>query len=195
MNTGWLPLSLVVWLCLGCAGITPGITAKEEPSLIHLWKTYVHCRESHDPYQMWADSRLLAESAHSIRPQQPSRPLPDIVAQLVSELPSRLSVDPDAMAADCLLRAGQAARVRSRPKLAMAFFRLITGTYPADQYGYYVEQASRMLVEEELVDHPIGRSPEMIRMFDWQHQPLRPEESQGAHPLVDEFRVWRRLDN
>jgi hypothetical protein len=156
---------LIALLGSGCAAFDPGVKAQEQPSLMPLWNTYVHCRESHDPDRMWADSRRLREAARKMTQPQPSLWLSEALGYAVSEMPSRLSVDPNAMAADCSLRAGRAARDHNRLRLAVTLFNHIAATYPVERYGYYVDRASRMLGEEALIGRPKSLLRETTPLF------------------------------
>lgn len=116
---------------------------------------YGHCRASHDLDAMWADSHQLRQAADSLRAQQLLQILPEVLEKVLEKLPSRWSVDPDAMAADCSLRAGLIAQEKGRPRLAQALFRLVAMTYAVDRYAYYIEQASQQLQEyERIADAP-----------------------------------------
>lgn len=162
MGVLWLCGALIAVLGFGCAMVDPGANVGEQPFLMHLWKAYVHCRESQDPDLLWADSQRLREAARILKRPQPSPWLSRVTTHATSELPLRLSVDPTAMAVDCSLKAGRAARDHNRPRLAMTLFHQIAETYPVDRYGYYINQASRMLQETDVIGLSMGPSFEAM---------------------------------
>jgi hypothetical protein len=73
--------------------------------------------------------------------------LPQSVQRLIEEPPSRLSVDPGAMALACALRAGVAAQMEGRTQLAAEFFGFILSKDQELPYTYYVTQARLGLAE------------------------------------------------
>jgi hypothetical protein len=150
MTYGWPLCALTMWVLVGCTSVDDRLGMQQNASVISLWEIYGHCRASHDPDTMWTDSHQLRQVARSLSAQQSLQILPEVLERLLWRLPSRWSVDPDALAADCSLRAGLAAQERGRPKLADALFRLIATTYPTERYAYYIEQASRHLQKHEL---------------------------------------------
>jgi hypothetical protein len=164
--------SLIAVLGFGCAMVDPGANVGEQPSLMHLWETYVHCRESRDPDRMWADSQRLREAARILKRRQPSPWLLGVMTYGTSELPLRLSVDPDAMAVDCSLKAGRAARDQNRPRLAVTLFHQIANTYPVDRYGYYIHLASRMLQERDVIGLSMSHSFEALSALGSTGDPL-----------------------
>lgn len=172
MGVRWLCGSLIAVLGFGCAMVDPGANVREQPFLMHLWKTYVHCRESRDPDLLWADSQRLREAARILKRPQPSPWLLGVTTHAISELPLRLSVDPDAMAVDCSLKAGRAARDHNRPRLAVTLFHQIAKIYPVDRYGYYINQASRMLQERDVVGLSMGPSFEAMSALGSTGDPL-----------------------
>ena len=173
--------ALIAVLGFGCAMVDPDANVREQPFLMHLWKTYVHCRESHDPDLLWADSQRLREAARILKRPQPSPWLSRVTTHAISELPLRLSVDPYAMAVDCSLKAGRAARDHNRPRLAMTLFHQIAETYPVDRYGYYINQASRMLQVRDVIGLSMGPSFEAMTALGSTGDPLN-ETTGNARP-------------
>jgi hypothetical protein len=181
MGVLWLCGALIAVLAFGCAMVDPGANVREQPSLMHLWETYVHCRDSRDPDRMWADSQRLREAARILKRPQPSPWLSAVTTHAPSELPLRLSVDPDAMAVDCSLKAGRAARDQNRPRLAVTLFHQIATTYPVDRYGYYINQASRMLQERDVIGLSMGPSFEAMSALGSTGDPLN-DATENARP-------------
>jgi len=183
MGVLWLCGSLIAMLAFGCAMVDPGANVGEQPSLMRLWETYVHCRESRDPDLLWADSQSLREAARILKRPQPSPWLSRVTTHAISELPLRLSVDPDAMAVDCSLKAGRAARDHNRPRLAMMLFHQIADTYPLDRYGYYINQASRMLQEKDVIGLSMSPSLEAMSALGSRGDPLD-DTTENVRPQV-----------
>jgi hypothetical protein len=75
--------------------------------------------------------------------------LPQSVQRLIEEPPSRLSVDPGAMAVACALRAGVAAQTEGRTQLAAELFGFILSKDREPPYTYYVVQARLGLAETQ----------------------------------------------
>ena len=112
----------------------------------NLWKTYRHCRSSPDPDDIRIDAQYLDRAAYAMESRSPSPiVLPRVMQHLVSKLPSRLAVDPKAMALDCALYGGQVARAAGRTRLAVELFTVVLATGSEETYGYYVFEAGRGL--------------------------------------------------
>jgi hypothetical protein len=129
-------------------------TSEDTAQFMTLWRTYSHCRSSSDPEEMRTDAERLDREVQAITLKtHASMRLPDILADLVSELPSRLAIDPKAMLVACSLYAGQAAQALGQRQLAAEMFTSITTTDP--EYGYYVEQAKQGLRQLEKDTHVV----------------------------------------
>ena len=120
--------------------------AIDHVQFMHLWKTYTHCQSSSDPAEIRSDAQQLDQAAHAVKlKNQPSIFLPAAMQHLLSELPPRLAVDPQAMALACALYGGQVARAVGRPRLAVELFNTVLAKQAEAAYGYYVFEASRGL--------------------------------------------------
>ena len=71
--------------------------------------------------------------------------IPDELEQFVLDRPTRLAVDPKAMAASCALLAGYQARATGESQLAAEMFGHILSNYSITRYRYYVVQAYHAL--------------------------------------------------
>ena len=91
--------------------------------------------------EMKADVFRLDETVQTMHEDTSSALIPDGIERLVDERPSRLAVDPRAMAASCALLAGYQARATGQPQLAAEMFAHIVSHYPVERYRYYVVQA------------------------------------------------------
>lgn len=110
-------------------------------SFSDLWNTYLHCQRSEDPHEMKADALRLDQTVSILSHEVDARLAPANLDNLVSDRPSRLAVDPKAMAASCALLAGYQARLAGRPELAGEMFGHILANYSVDRYRYYVVRA------------------------------------------------------
>jgi hypothetical protein len=129
----------------GCQSGALSKPAPHEASFSDLWKTYRHCQKSEDPFEMKADALHLDETVHILADQKDATLVPDGLERLILDQPSRLAVDPKAMAASCALLAGYQARVTGQPQLAAEMFGHILSNYSATRYRYYVLQAYHAL--------------------------------------------------
>lgn len=127
-------------------------TSGDGAQFMTLWRTYSHCRSSSDPEEMRTDVERLDREIQAITLNTHAlMRLPDILSDLVSELPSRLAIDPKAMLVACSLYAGQAAQALGRRQLAAEMFTSIRTTDP--EYSYYVAQAKDGLRQLEQDPH------------------------------------------
>ena len=111
---------LIVLLVLGttgCQTTVPRSSPSTETSFTDLWNTYRHCQASDNPHEMKADALHLGESLSTMHDKARYALIPDGIERLVDERPSRLAIDPGAMAASCALLAGYQARATGRPEL------------------------------------------------------------------------------
>ena len=139
-----LSIVSVVVVLGGCQTTQPVAksTALENTAFMRLWTTYRECRSSSDLNAMRGAARQLNQAA-TIRTSGRDfvLPLPKQIERLVSKPPTRLAVDPKAMAAACTLHAGQAAMEAGRNDVAAEMFRSVIDGHPQAEYAYYVEQA------------------------------------------------------
>ena len=143
-------LMLVLGLVFGGCQSTQSIekhSVIDNASFMTLWDTFAQCRTGVDLDAMRTASRQLNQVAH--RPgQSPASdiPLPKAIQRLVAEPPSRLAVDPKAMAAACNLYTGQAALTAGRPDVAVEMFQMVLD-HSNGASTYYIEQAKARLAE------------------------------------------------
>ncbi len=108
---------------------------------------------------MKADVLRLDETVRTMREDTSSALIPDGIERLVDERPSRLAVDPRAMAASCALLAGYQARMAGQPQLAAEMFAHIVSNYPVERYRYYVVQAYYGLKQIESGERFLPKQP------------------------------------
>lgn len=128
----------------GCQTTQPAgkSTALEHMSFMRLWTTYSECRASTDLDAMRAAVRQLSQAvATPTSGGDFVLPLPEPIERLVSKPPTRLAVDPKAMAAACTLYTGHAALEVGRNDVAAEMFRSVIDDHPQAEYAYYVKQA------------------------------------------------------
>jgi hypothetical protein len=138
-----LAVLIVVWS--GCQHGTASQPASHEASFGELWDTYRHCQKSEDPHAMKADALHLDQTVQKLVDDKKVLLVPEGLEQLVLDRPTRLAVDPKAMAASCALLAGYQARVTGEPRLAAEMFGHILSNYSITRYRYYVVQAYHAL--------------------------------------------------
>ena len=127
----WSIALILVLGAVGCQTATPHPSSPpHDESFTGLWETYRHCQASEDPMEMKADVFRLDETVQTMHEDTSSALIPDGIERLVDERPSRLAVDPRAMAASCALLAGYQARAAGQPQLAAEMFAHIVSHYP-----------------------------------------------------------------
>lgn len=145
---GLLVLVSLVLLNSACqtwSKLTSGPGSSAQPSFVELWKVYTHCRSSTDPGTLLIDANQLNRMA-MIHPEQ----LPGLLRPLwplIQDQPIRLSVDPREMAADCTLRAGQAAAAAGWYDIAINLYQSMLPRYREEAYAYYRSQAESRLAD------------------------------------------------
>ena len=142
-------LTLMLGLVLAGCQSTQSIekhSGIDNASFMTLWETFKQCQTGVDLDAMRTSSRLLNQVAHRLG-QVPASdiPLPKAIRRLVAEPPSRLAVDPKAMAAACNLYTGKAALTAGRPDVAIEMFQTVL-KHPNGASSYYIEQAKGRLV-------------------------------------------------
>lgn len=172
--------------------------AIDHVQFMHLWKTYTHCRSSSDPDEIYINAQQLDQAAHAVNVKSRSSILlPAAMQHLISELPSRLAVDPQAMALACALYGGQVARAVGRPRLAVELFNVVLAKQADAAYGSYVFEAGRGLkhmgsdtsfvLESSagapgfIVEQAMEGHADRVTLVDWQHQRIMPQMEQYAH--------------
>ena len=152
----------------GCQALRPSSTLEgsDHETFMNLWRIYNHCRSSTDPDAMLTDSRRLSRAVGALTIGE-SVPvfLPEPIQDLISEPPSRLAVDPKAMAAACALYTGEAARTAGRNQMASEMFRSVMFTHSQAEYTYYVDQARLGLEQMENETRPVrGASEQLLQV-------------------------------
>ena len=156
----WSIALLLALGAMGCQRATPHPSSPfHDASFTGLWDTYRHCQTSEDAVEMKADALRLDETVRTMREDTSSALIPDGIERLVDERPSRLAVDPRAMAASCALLAGYQARLAGLPQLAAEMFAHIVSRYPVERYRYYVVQAYYGLKQIEGGDRFLPKQP------------------------------------
>ncbi|MGH7232827.1 MAG: hypothetical protein ACREJU_15935 [Nitrospiraceae bacterium] len=149
---GWI-------ICLiGLLGVTygcqrfkahPDQAVMSQASFIELWKTYTHCRTTEDPQAIFVDAMRLNQVSRTAQAELPRLLHP--VKPFVSDLPTRLAVDPKSMAAACTLRAGQAATAIGWNDLAITLYQSLLRVAGE---SYYAKQAQEALAEVPRASSP-----------------------------------------
>jgi hypothetical protein len=146
--------------CQSFQPTTGGTGGFDNASFMALWNTYNHCKEESDLSAMQEDVRHLQRASTSIPLNGFLLPLPNSVKRYVAPPPSRLAVDPKAMAAACGLYTGQLALTLGNTEVATRMFETVVRTNSQPEYAYYASQAMAGLREIEFglqAANPEGR--------------------------------------
>jgi|GEM_PF-560256 len=177
---------------------------------MNLWKTYTHCRSSSDPDEIRMAAQQLDRAAHAVKlKSQSSIVLPAAMQHLISELPSRLAVEPKAMAMACALYGGQVARAVGRPGLAADLFNAVLAKHTEAADGYYASEArhelEQMRPDTYVVTEPghevpgsiVGRAMEgrvdRVTLVEWRPRRIMLQMEQGAHSQLTSTSYDSRL--
>lgn len=133
----------------GCVGSWPFASSHlqlDDAQFRDAWTTYRHCRSSSVPDEIRTDLQQLRHLAESETVQNHApRHLPSAVRSLFATLPSRLAVDPQAMAAACALHGARAAQFAGRPEVSEELLSTVAGAPHEPAYAYYAIEAGRRL--------------------------------------------------
>ena len=148
-NCRWLTCVCALILLMAISGCDASRQAsrpslREDGRFMDMWKTYTHCSRSEDLDAVRMDAHRLSISVGAVNPPADSIP-PTSNESSGNELPSRLSVDPAAMAAACAVHVGQVAQGTGHPSVAQEMFQMVIINFPQPPYRYYVAQAKQGL--------------------------------------------------
>jgi hypothetical protein len=131
----------------GCQALSlpSGDRGMPEVRFDNLWWSYAECRLSQDAAESQALAANLSEAALGHAAESRAA-VPEGWGRYVSPMPSRLSVDPMAMAAACTLHAGDVARRAGRPALASELYELVVRRFQEPACLFYVNEARAALV-------------------------------------------------
>lgn len=153
-------LCALVFLLSACHTM-PSLDATPVPSeagFRDMWARYSDCRSGSGVIQTWQDAEQLNRAVRLMG--YSDRALQGTLAAS----PSRLAVDPRAMAASCTLSAGQVAHDAGLDRLAAKLFRFVLLNFHGPRYAYYREQAFKGMAqlsnsgsEQILLHRPTGQ--------------------------------------
>ena len=143
-----LPLSAVLGLLMsvsltGCLLLPRAVhppASLDNVTFMELWQMYRECEQGESAPRMAEMAVRLRQMAGREANAIPAPNWPPMLARHVEELPSRLAVDPAAMAAACSLYTGQAALLAGSLELATELFEAVL-RFPESKYLYYVTNA------------------------------------------------------
>ncbi len=166
-------------------GSTPALKAEatfDNAGFMDLWTTYSSCQSGTDLTSMkQAVVRLTTASDRQVAALQAVPPLPAPIQQFVSPQPTRLAVDPRAMAAACTLYTGQTAMTMGQPEVAAEMFYSVLLKHSHNDYRYYAKQAQVGLSQLGYVDVVAG--PDSDSSFTFLAVSGKPEKSAQPHLL------------
>ncbi|MEP7152153.1 MAG: hypothetical protein ABI856_10615 [Nitrospira sp.] len=108
------------------------------------WKAYLHCRSSAMPDEIHFDLQQISQVAQEeVRQREISPLVPAALKFLFAAPPSRLAVDPHAMAVACALHGGHVAQSAGRPELTVELFSTVLAGQRGASYAYYAAEVRR----------------------------------------------------
>lgn len=147
--------SVLVALLSGCGAFGNSMTGSAHPidnvGFMDLWGVYSNCQAGSDVEKLRDDSSRLSRAAQT--PSQDTGfvlPLPGNMERWVAVPSARLAVDVRAMAAACMLHAGQVAQQVGRNDIAQEMFQSVLAIHNDPAYEYYLDQARNGLAEVEI---------------------------------------------
>lgn len=117
----------------------PAHRAMPPTSFMIMWDEYQHCLTHQDLIGVMVDVDRLSRWAGQSPPSPP--PLLRPVQPWVKPLPVRTAADPQAMLADCTLRAATLAKEQRLFAVAEDLYKRVSEQLPQDRYAYYVGEA------------------------------------------------------
>jgi hypothetical protein len=150
----------------GCQSMPQGPTTvfDDNESFMSLWGRYSRCQAGIDLAEMQIEAHHLQQVAASATSKKGfTLTLPKQVQRYVAEPPTRLAVDPKAMAAACTLYTGQFAAEIGKADVATTMFQSILKNQPQPEYEYYAAQAQAGLSQLELALKSEGQA-RVLRM-------------------------------
>jgi hypothetical protein len=109
-------------------------------SFMETWRVYHHCMSTEDLESLMVDTLLLKQAVGRMQQDEVLR-LFSPIQSLMSPAPVRLSADPRAMTASCILRAADTALGKGWKDLAATLYESIMKDYSGPSYAYYRQQA------------------------------------------------------
>lgn len=154
-RAGTLGLALLGIIALsGCHTSWPfdGPAAHVDSALfMTTWRTYLHCRSSMAPEEIRADLQQLNRVAYAVSAKNHSSVflLPAPIRTLISTLPSRLAVDPQAMSTACALHGSHVAQTAGRPELSVEWLTEVVAAHEGWASRHHAVQADHGLKRTE----------------------------------------------
>lgn len=141
-----------VIVAAGCQSLPKNpTTSLDNESFMYLWGRYARCQAGSDLVAMQGEAQYLQQAADAAAARSGfSLTLPKRIQRYVSDPPTRLAVDPKAMAAACALYTGQVAAELGKTDVATTMFQSVLKHQAKPEYEYYVAQARDGLSQLEL---------------------------------------------
>jgi hypothetical protein len=145
---------------VGCQSMPQSpTTTLDNESFMSLWGRYARCQAGTDLLAMQSEAQHLQHIAATTTENTGfSLNLPKPIKRYVAEPPTRLAVDPKAMAAACTLSTGQIAAELGKTDVAAAMFQTVLKNHAQAEYEYYAAQARAGLAQLELAMKDEGRA-------------------------------------
>lgn len=143
--TGLGMLGLVFLSVAGLGGCHLSTSFLDNKQFMEAWSTYLHCRESSQPDEIRVDLQQLTgvsnRHAESLHNHSSILLLPGAMRSLVATLPSRVAVDPHAMASACALHGGTVAQAKGQPLVSEELLTHVVEAQEGSTSAYYTVQA------------------------------------------------------
>ena len=118
----------------------------DDSRFMNTWETYRHCSSSSEPDEIRTDLQELNSVAQVVTMQsQPSAHLPATIRSWMDALPSRLAVDPSAMAVACALHGARVAETAGRFELSSELYAAAGAVQKGPSYVRYAAGTNRIL--------------------------------------------------
>lgn len=131
----------IIFLCLCCAGcqfliVEQGQPWRQDLAMKRLWLAHHACRTAQHRDVLYHLSDELHRAALQEKTARAS--VPDLLRSLVTAPPVRTAIDPNAVAAACLARAGSLAQAAGDEDQVQRVRHLIAEHYGDPEYSFYI---------------------------------------------------------
>ena len=131
---------MMLLICVSCAGCQiPTATPDQDRAMTSLWHWHQACLTTQDRDHL----RRLSDELHRMALQETAgrAAIPGLLRSLVAAPPVRTAIDPKAVAAACLARAGSLAQAVGDEHEAERVRHVLVEHYGGPDYGFYLNLA------------------------------------------------------
>lgn len=153
IRAGTLGIALLSIVSLGGCHVSHPLdkpaSLLDNMQFMEAWKTYLHCRSSTEPDEIRVDLQRLNLVTHSHAESMQIHSsvllLPAAVRSLIATRPSRVAVDPHAMATACALHGSHVAKTAGQPEIAVELLTEVMTAHEGWARAYHAIQAGHQL--------------------------------------------------